>query len=296
MTWDRVERLLGAENLERLAKAHVTIAGLGSGGGFVALSLAMCGVGNFTLIDGEALEETNIVRHVADRRYLGWNKAAAVADLIRHRNPQANLTVLEGLIEQHLDVLDQTDLLVVGVDGEQVKYIINEACLERGLTAIYAGVYERGEGGDVVAIQPGNGPCYSCWAAQLREGLFEPTHSENLDYGMVGPQGTLEAEPGLWLHVAKVAAIQTDFALNKLLQGSEVRPAYPANTIILANTYMEIVDGEMNPPHSSLWVNIPRDPHCLVCGDEINADSAADAGEFSLTDLAGKSGITIQDD
>jgi hypothetical protein len=126
--------------------------------------------------------------------------------------------------------------------------------------------------------------------------MFEPTHSENLDYGMVGPSGTLEAEPGLWLHVVKVASIQADFALNELLAGSEARPTYPANTIILANAAMEILDGQMSPPHSSLWVNVQRDPYCLVCGDEVYAENADEAADLSLADLAGSAGITLQDD
>lgn len=301
MSWDRVERLLGQANLQRLGQSRVVVAGLGSGGGYVALSLAMSGVGNFVLVDDDVLEETNIVRHVADRRYLGWNKAQAVADLIRQRNVNAQVEVREGRIEDHLDALDKADLLIGAVDGEQTKYSLNQACLARNLTAIYAGVYERGEGGDVVVIRPYNGPCYACWAAELREGLFQPTASENLDYGMVGPQGTLEAEPGLWLHVAKVASIQTDFAINELLAGSPERPPYPANTLIIANAAMEILDGEISPPHSSLWVNIARDPHCLVCGDEVSAAKNASqltetepaASDFSLDDLAENSGISI---
>ena len=80
-TWQRVENLLGSDNLKRLAEKKVGIIGLGSGGGFVALSLAMSGVGNFVLIDNDALEEGNVVRHVADRRYIGQNKARAVAGI-----------------------------------------------------------------------------------------------------------------------------------------------------------------------------------------------------------------------
>ena len=50
--WERVERLIGSDNLERLAQKKVGVIGLGSGGGFVALSLAMSGVGKFVLVDG----------------------------------------------------------------------------------------------------------------------------------------------------------------------------------------------------------------------------------------------------
>ncbi len=288
--WDRVERAIGANNLKRLAASRVVVVGLGSGGGFVALALAMSGVGHFTLVDDDALEETNIVRHVADHRYLGWNKARAVADMIMNRNPQAQVKVLEGRIEQHMEALDDADLLVVGVDNENVKYILNAACLERNLTAVYAGVYERGEGGDVVTIRPGDGPCYACWAAEIREGMLQADAvSQDLDYGMIGPQGTLEAEPALWAHVVKIASVQTDFAINELLGK---RP-YPANTIVIANAAMEIIDGLPNPPHSSVWVNIPRDPACLVCGDEVNQQTQADSAPLTLDDLADGSGITI---
>src|SRR4051812_15455521 len=128
MTWDRVERLIGSRNLELLAQKRVGVVGLGSGGGFAALSLAMSGVGKFVLVDDDTLEAANVVRHVADLRAVGMPKPEAVAELIRQRNPKAEITQIVGRIEDHLDALDGLDLLVVGVDGENAKYIINQAC------------------------------------------------------------------------------------------------------------------------------------------------------------------------
>jgi molybdopterin/thiamine biosynthesis adenylyltransferase len=289
MSWDRVERLLGSHNLELLAHKRVGIVGLGSGGGFVALSLAMSGVGNFVLIDADTLDENNVVRHVADRRYVGQPKVEAVADLIRQRNPNAQVESIVGIIEQHLDALDDLDILVVGVDGEQAKYITNQACLERSLPAVYAGVYERGEGGDVVIIHPYQGPCYACWAAELRDdiALTKKNDGQELDYGMIGPEGTLEAEPGLWLHVVRVAGTQADMTLNELLSESDVYRALPGNTVILANTALEIIDGENSPPYTAVWATVERDPHCLVCGDRLQMELADQdtRTEISLDDL-----------
>jgi hypothetical protein len=299
MTWDRVERLIGAENLKQLAEKRVSIVGVGSGGGFVAQSLAMSGVGRFVLVDDDILEEANIVRHVADRRDLGRPKVEVVADLIRQRNPQAEIDVHIGRIQDHLHALDDLDLLVVGVDGEGTKYELNQACLERGIVAVYAGVYERGEGGDVVIIRPYDGPCYACWAAELREGLALAGDGEDLDYGMIGPEGTLEAEPGLWVHVVRVAAVQADFALKELLRKTGFYPPLPGNTIILANNAIEIIAGQTTLPHSAVWASIERDPHCLVCGDQMRARDRAEAeqdAELSLDDLAGDAGIEVQDD
>lgn len=297
MSWSRVEGVIGAENLALLARKRVVVIGLGSGGGLVALSLAMSGVGRFVLIDDDVLEEGNVVRHVADRRYLGQPKAQAVAELIRQRNPNAEVETRIGRIEQHMDALEQVDLLVVAVDGENAKYVINQAALDRHLPAVYAGVYERGEGGDAVVIYPYDGPCYACWAAELRdEHAVTANPGQELDYGMIGPTGTLEAEPGLWLHVTRVATVQAHLVLNELLKGTDVYEPMPANTVILANSALEIITGQITPPHSAVWVTIERDPDCLVCGSQLRHEQALQDAPLSLTDLVDATGIVMQDE
>ena len=294
--WERVERLIGAENLGRLAEKTVAVVGLGSGGGFVAVSLAMSGIGKFVLVDNDVLEAGNVTRHVADLRYVGWNKAEAVADLILNRNPDAQVETRAGLIDDHWDCLDDVDILVAAVDSEQVKFTINERCLEKGLCASYAGVYERGEGGDHVIIRPFDGPCYACWSEATRDGVMVAMGAGGeLDYGMIGEAGTLEAEPGLWVNVTKVAGIQTDLIINELLRGSSAHEPMPANTLIVTNSYMDIFEGQENDPHTGTWLEIARDPDCLVCGERLKQGVSklveGDAGSISLADLAA-SGLT----
>jgi molybdopterin/thiamine biosynthesis adenylyltransferase len=280
--WKRVESYLGQSALSQLSGKSVAIVGVGSGGGFAALALAMSGVGHFVLIDDDKIEPVNVVRHVADLRYVGMPKVQAVADLIKQRNPNAQVEAVVGRLEQNMRQLKDVDLVVVGVDGERVKYEINALCRDSGVPAVYAGVYERGEGGDVVVIRPTtDSPCYACWAARLREDIADVVPGETeLDYGMIGPDGTIAAEPGLWSHVTRIASAQADIALNELLVGQPIHRTYPANTVILANVEMEIFEGIKVPPYSAQWINIPRDPQCLVCGDE-------EAGELSIEELAG---------
>ncbi|MBX3063176.1 MAG: ThiF family adenylyltransferase [Anaerolineae bacterium] len=282
--WDRVARYMGQDALTQLASKSVAVVGLGSGGGFVALSLAMSGVGRFVLIDNDDLEAPNVVRHVADLRYVGKSKVAALAELIHLRNPNAKVETVMGRIEDQTEALHGVDLVIVGVDGEQSKYAINGVCRDHNLTAIYAGVYERGEGGDVVIVYPtGKGPCYACWADQLRDDIHDtPDGQIELDYGMIGPDGTIAAEPGLWLHVVRVASVQGDMALNEMLRGTAVYRDNPANTVILANVPLEVMEGLVIPPYSAQWVNVPRDPHCMVCGDANRATEA-----LSLNELMG---------
>jgi molybdopterin/thiamine biosynthesis adenylyltransferase len=267
--WDRVQRLLGTDAMQLLARKTVGVVGLGSGGGYVALALAMTGVGQFVLVDDDILSSHNIVRHVADGRYVGQPKADAVADLILQRNPNAQIHKTVGRIEGHFDLLDQMDVLAVGVDGEGAKFMLNEACLARHLLAVYAGVYERGEGGDVAIIRPHDGPCYACWAETLREGHIAPAPDgadKDLDYGQRRADGTIAAEPGLWLDVVRVANTQANMVLNLLLEGTPAERDLPGNTVILANQAIEIIEGKTTPPFSAEWVTIPRNPKCLVCG------------------------------
>lgn len=294
MNWDRIERLLGQDVLAYLRTRTVGVVGVGSGGGFVAVSLAMSGVGKFILIDSDHLEPHNAVRHVADLRDVDRPKVDAVADLIRQRNPAAEIMAVVGSIEQHLDLLPQMDVVIAGVDGEPPKYVINQACMEHKRTAVFAGVYERGEGGDVCVIYPDEGPCYACWAEHLREGLDEPINGEELDYGMIGPDGTLAAEPGLWLHVVRVAATQADLALNHLLIDTEAHRTLPANTVILANTHMEIFEGKTTQPYTAEWVSVPRNPECLVCSHHHR--SAETAAGVSLDQLASLGNVTLEED
>lgn len=275
LNWDRVERLLGGEALAQLGQKKVAIIGLGSGGGFVASSLAMSGIQHFVLVDDDELEPHNLVRHIGGLSDLHKPKVQVAKEHILNRNPQAEIVTIQGRLEAHRDALMGVDLVISGVDGENSKFLINELCLALNLPAIYAGVYERGEGGDVAMIYPYEGPCYACWASSLRDGYIPPMPNSQgeLDYGLLNEEGTLDAEPALWLHVVRVAATQADLALNMLLKNLPSHRSMPANTVILANHALEIVEGRLTPPYSAEWVNIPRDPTCLVCGKHFTAST-----------------------
>lgn len=284
MNWSRVEQRVGTDSFQRLQQAKVGIIGLGSGGGFVALSLAMSGVRHFTLVDDDVLEMGNIVRHVCDLRAVGQPKVTAVSALIAQRNPEAEVKTYQKQIQDCFEALAGLDLLIVGVDGEKTKFDVNAACLERNLTAIYAGVYERGEGGDVVCIQAGEGPCYACWAAQLREDITDLPQGPALDYGLSIEEQDLRAEPGLWLDVVRVAAAQTHFALAVLCDHSEGEASLRGNTLLIANREIEFLPGAPTPALSSIWVQIDRQEDCLVCG-EGPTEAVEDEPPVSLKEL-----------
>jgi tRNA A37 threonylcarbamoyladenosine dehydratase len=74
--------------MEKLARAHVVVLGLGGVGTFAAEALARAGVGRLTLVDGERVDPTNANRqlHTLAGSY-GTNKAEAMAVRLRLVNP-----------------------------------------------------------------------------------------------------------------------------------------------------------------------------------------------------------------
>jgi tRNA A37 threonylcarbamoyladenosine dehydratase len=96
---DRNARLLGPEAVEKLARAHVVVLGLGGVGSFAAEALARAGVGRLTLVDGERIDETNVNRqlHALDGE-VGRPKAEALAERLRRIAPAA---VVEAVCEPY---------------------------------------------------------------------------------------------------------------------------------------------------------------------------------------------------
>ena len=86
----RTEMLLGPQAMERLAAAHVAVFGLGGVGSWCAEALARSGVGKLTLVDEDAVSESNINRQLcALGSTIGASKAEAMAVRLRDIAPGA---------------------------------------------------------------------------------------------------------------------------------------------------------------------------------------------------------------
>ena len=92
--FSRTERLLGKENMEKLAAARVCIFGIGGVGGYVAEALARSGVGHLELVDNDVICLSNLNRQIiATHETLGRYKADVMKERILSINPTAEVTV-----------------------------------------------------------------------------------------------------------------------------------------------------------------------------------------------------------
>lgn len=85
---ERTELLLGSETLRHLADKHILVVGLGGVGSKACELLARSGIGRFTLVDHDKVDETNINRQViAFRDTIGRPKVEVVEELLHRINP-----------------------------------------------------------------------------------------------------------------------------------------------------------------------------------------------------------------
>ncbi len=90
--FSRTELLLGAEAMEKLAKARVAVFGIGGVGGYVCEALARSGVGALDLIDDDKVCLTNLNRQIiATRSTIGKYKVDVMEERILDINPDAKV-------------------------------------------------------------------------------------------------------------------------------------------------------------------------------------------------------------
>ena len=91
----RTGMMLGEEAMERLARSHVAVFGLGGVGSWAVEALARSGVGALTLVDHDDVSLTNLNRQLgALHSTLGQPKAQAMADRVKDINPGTGRTFL----------------------------------------------------------------------------------------------------------------------------------------------------------------------------------------------------------
>ena len=223
LTFARIESLF---DVGLLGDARVLIAGCGSGGGQVALQLAMSGVKNFTLFDTDTLEPENVIRHVCGRRYLGQLKVDALADVLLDRNPNIQ-------IERHnVDLMSSPDLaehirkstvVVLATDNEPTRYRLNQLCVETKTPFVVGRVFTRGIGGEVFAYRPDQSGCLACLEGRLertsfRDGVKEiDLVSEDEREKMYGMEvAEIKDSPGLNVDISFISAFHTRFVLDAI--------------------------------------------------------------------------------
>ena len=79
--FDRTKRLLGADAMEKLHRAHVAVFGIGGVGGHAVDALVRSGIGKITIVDSDEVAVSNINRQlIATTKTVGQKKVLAMKE------------------------------------------------------------------------------------------------------------------------------------------------------------------------------------------------------------------------
>ena len=271
----RIDSLFDVKAFDDL---NVLVAGCGSGGGQVALQLAMSGVKRFTLVDKDELEIENVIRHICGIRYLGWRKTAAVADVLKDRNSKVEVVQFdEDLLNwQELErEVRRTDVVVIGTDTEPSRYRLNEVCVETETPFTVGRVFTRGIGGEVYAYRPRMGGCLACLERLLERSQYRDSVREIDLVSEENRQKMYDMEiedikdsPGLSVDIGFIAAFHTRFTLDLL---GDVAPSRPKFMTPIEHNYLVWGNRAVHPFLKNFEMQrIKLSPldGCLVCGGQ----------------------------
>ena len=271
----RQERLpqVGTAGQSRLLAARVALLGVGATGSHLAETLGRAGVGAgaggwLRLIDRDVVEESNLPRQqlfVDDDAAQVRPKAEAAAAALRRIDPALNVEprVEDVTADNVARLLDGALLVLDGTDNFPTRFLLNDACVSRGLPWIYCGVV--GTEGQALAILPG-GPCLRCYVP-------EPPPPGSLP--------TCDTAGVLGSVVGTIASYATTLALRVLLGAPTADEPGTAHVAALDGW-----QGELRR------LRLRRDPRCPCCGGGqfpfLRAAAAAEA-----TELCGREAVQL---
>jgi molybdopterin/thiamine biosynthesis adenylyltransferase/rhodanese-related sulfurtransferase len=265
---------VGASGQERLAKARVLLVGAGGLGSPAALYLAAAGVGTLGVVDGDAVELTNLQRQVLHgTAAVGRAKTESARERLGDLNPHVRVEAhpVRLTSENALEILGRYDFAVDGSDNFPTRYLVNDASVLLRKPYVYGSIF-RFDGQVSVFAAPG-GPCYRCLFAEPPPPDLVPNCAE---------AGVLGVLPGLIGSLQALEAIKLILGVGESLVGR-----------LLLVEALKVRFRELS---------VQRDPACAVCGDTptvtqlvdyevycgVGSGHEAGDAELGASDLAGR--------
>ncbi len=150
---ERTELLLKKENLEKLFRAHVFVAGLGGVGAYAAEMLCRAGIGSLTIADGDQVNPSNRNRQLlALSTTEGERKTRLMKARLLDINPGLNLRALDIFLrDERTDEILNTpfDYVVDAIDTLSPKIFLINRTVKNGLPLVSS----MGAGGKLDPLQ-----------------------------------------------------------------------------------------------------------------------------------------------
>ena len=232
----------------RLKNAAVLLVGTGALGSPAALYLAAAGVGRLGLVDGDAVELSNLHRQILHGdSWIGKPKLESAAARLREVNPHVRVEPypVRFTPDNALDIAGKYDVIVDGSDNFPTRFLTNDTGFFLRKPVVYGAIH-RFEGQTGVFAPHLGGPCYRCLLPRMPAPGSVPSCRE---------AGVLGVLPGI---IGSLQAMET----LKLILGIGTVPL-----------------GKLTVYHALQsafrTLKVARDPQCRLCGDHPQIRSVA---------------------
>lgn len=190
---------VGVEGQRKLQASRVLMIGAGGLGSPAAYYLAAAGVGHLRIADDDRVDRSNLQRQILHTEAaIGQPKVASAQAALTALNPRVDIeAVAERVTAANVErLLEGVDVVVDGADNFPVRYLLNDACVKRGIPLVY-GAVQRFDGQVSVfdaGRHRGQAPCYRCLFPEPPAPEFAPNCAEAGVLGVLpGVIGLLQA-------------------------------------------------------------------------------------------------------
>lgn len=138
--FDRLEKVIKKENLDKIHKKIIAVIGLGGVGGYTLETLIRNGIENIILVDNDKVDITNKNRQIiALNSTINLNKVDVFEERIKDINPNVNIIKLNIFLnEDNKNELFKykIDYLIDACDTVSTKIMLIKECLNKDINFI----------------------------------------------------------------------------------------------------------------------------------------------------------------
>ena len=164
-------------SFEKIRSARVTIIGCGAVGSWTAVQLAHLGIQNFSIIDNDVVNESNLNRSLFSISDIGTPKVNALASALTKMSANISVRMICEKISKPKSlhkILDASDpdIIINCADEPSVDTTsdwINNYCLETGVPYVIAGGYNLHLSLIGMTVIPKISACFNCSRITLSE-------------------------------------------------------------------------------------------------------------------------------
>ena len=138
--FERLELIIGKENLKKIKEKKVVVIGLGGVGGILCETLVRNGIENITIVDNDIIDITNKNRQIiALDSSLGKKKTEVLKNRLLDINSNCNIKVIDDFItKDNIDLIfnEKIDYVIDACDTVTTKLLLIEESIKKNIKVL----------------------------------------------------------------------------------------------------------------------------------------------------------------